>query len=126
MRNLGNLGKLSILGVAALTCVGIACAPVANAASAPVGAPGVHSQVTFNPYVPNSWEGWCPGGGVGGYNGFGYCDGKRYPDGSYWHQLRGDAPFAGPMLTLTCVVDPGNGPLPKLAPPGDCGGKWKG
>nr|WP_246541046.1 hypothetical protein [Mycobacterium spongiae] len=71
--------------------------------------------------MPNSSQGWCPGGGNGGFTGLGYCDGIRYPDGSYWHQVRFEVPFAGSQLTLTCVVDNGS-ILPPLAPPGGCGG----
>jgi hypothetical protein len=108
---------------AALAFAAVGCAGVANAAPAPsVQQPGPPGKPAFDPHVPNTAEGWCPGGGVGGFSGFGYCDGDRYPDGSYWHQVRGKAPFAGSILTLTCVVDPDGGPLPPLAPPGGCGG----
>ncbi|WP_343601430.1 hypothetical protein [Mycobacterium sp.] len=106
---------------AALACVAVMGAGVAHADPAPAVPPGPSLPPTFDPHVPNTAEGWCPGGGVGGFNGFGFCDGDRYPDGSYWHQVRGNAPFAGSVLTLTCVVDNGS-PVPPPAPPGGCGG----
>ncbi len=102
----------AVLAGAALVSAG-----VANA-DPPPGPPG---QSVFDPHVPNTAEGWCPGGGVGGFSGFGYCDGDRYPDGSYWHQVRGKAPFAGSVLTLTCVDDDGSA-VPPLGPPSGCGG----
>lgn len=33
----------------------------------------------------NSVMGYCFGGGFGGIIGWGYCDGIRYLDGSYWY-----------------------------------------
>lgn len=74
-----------------------------------------------DPHMPNSAMGYCPGGGFGGITGWGYCDGIRYPDGSYWHQVRVPAPFVGTTLTLSCVIDDGS-PVPPLAAPGSCGG----
>lgn len=104
---------------AALACAAVVGAGIAHAAPASAAQPG---PPAFDPHVPNSAEGWCPGGGFGGFSGLGFCDGDRYPDGSYWHQVRVRAPFVGSILTLTCVVDPDGGPLPPLAPPGGCGG----
>lgn len=107
---------------AALACAAVVGAGVAHADPAPAGPPGPPKPPTFDAHVPDTAEGWCPGGGFGGFSGNGYCDGDRYPDGSYWHQVRVRAPFVGSTLTLTCVVDPDGGPLPPLAPPGGCGG----
>lgn len=75
-----------------------------------------------DPHMPNSAMGYCPGGGFGGITGWGYCDGIRYPDGSYWHQVRVPAPFVGTTLTLSCVIDDGS-PVPPLAAPSSCGGR---
>ena len=76
---------------------------------------------TFDPHMPNSVQGYCPGGGWGGFSGDGYCDGVHYPDGSYWHQLRWVVPFVGSTLNLQCVVDDGS-LIPPPAPPGGCNG----
>lgn len=70
-------------------------------------------------HMPNSMMGYCPGGGFGGI-GTGWCDGVKYPDGSYWHQVRIPAPFVGSTLNLDCVVDDGS-PIPPSAPPNGCG-----
>ena len=71
------------------------------------------------PHMPNSMMGYCPGGGFGGI-GTGWCDGVKYPDGSYWHQVRLPAPFVGSTLNLECVIDDGS-PVPPQAPPTGCG-----
>ncbi|MGH3968041.1 MAG: hypothetical protein ACRDTV_08000 [Mycobacterium sp.] len=59
----------------------------------------------------------------------GYCDGTKYPDGSYWHHIQYGMPWVtdtgGPGSPLTsCVIDNG-GPVPAPAPPGGCGGAVK-
>jgi hypothetical protein len=72
-----------------------------------------------DPHMPNSMMGYCPGGGYGGM-GTGWCDGVKYPDGSYWHQVRIPAPFVGSTLTLDCVIDDGSA-IPPQAPPTGCG-----
>lgn len=75
-----------------------------------------------DPHIPVPVAGYCPGGGTGGGFGVGYCDGRPYPDGSYWHQLRYWAPFVGTSWNLSCVI-PAD-PMPALAAPGQCGGNW--
>jgi hypothetical protein len=65
----------------------------------------------MDPHYPNPFIGFCPGGGVGG---LGWCDGVRYPDGSFWHSTR------WLWASYTCVVDNGT-PLPAPAPPDGCG-----
>lgn len=89
-----------------------------------------HADPAPDPHIPNPLVGYCPGGGAG--NVFeGYCDGVKYPDGSYWHRINYGTlafPFTMPgqtepmQLGLSCVVDPDNGPIPQPAPPGGCGG----
>jgi hypothetical protein len=64
-----------------------------------------------NPHYPNANMGHCPGG-LGGF-GVTWCDGARYPDGSYWHQID--------TRTPECVIDNGS-PFPPPAPPGGCDG----
>ncbi len=86
-----------------------------------------------DPHMPDPLNGYCPGGGAG--NVFeGYCDGIKYPDGSYWHRLNYGAtsfPWLMPgdtkptQLGLSCVIDPDGGPIPQPAPPGGCGGAVK-
>ena len=71
-----------------------------------------------DPHLPNLQFGYCPGG-QGAFSSYQWCDGQRYPDGSFWHQFL-DATI-GQHFTLTCVVDNGS-PLPPPAPPGGCAG----
>jgi hypothetical protein len=84
-------------------------------------APSLYADSTLDPHIPNPMIGWCPGGGAGGMFGYGFCDGTRYADGSYWHVIRGNVPFAGPQMRMDCVIDSGS-PVPPLGPPGGCGG----
>ncbi len=75
-----------------------------------------------DPHMPNVTIGYCPGG-QGGFMTAKWCDGEKYPDGSYWHQLIMTSSLAGPVFQLDCVVfNPENGPIPQPAPPGGCGG----
>lgn len=99
-------------------------AAVALLSAAPTHADPYGSNGGMDPHMPNTWQGYCPGGGFGGPMGYGtgYCDGIHYPDGSYWHQIRGGIPFVGPSISLSCVVDPDGGPFPAPAPHGGCGG----
>ncbi len=90
---------------------------------------GVAAMIPFlptdnppDPRFPNPMIGWCPGGGAGGLTGYGFCDGVRYPDGSYWHIIRGDVPFVGSQMRMDCVVMVPDNPIPQLAPRGGCGG----
>ncbi|OHV06672.1 hypothetical protein [Mycobacterium talmoniae] len=107
---------LASLGVgAALTFAAVAGASPA-AATNPNNPGG-----GMDPHLPNTMQGWCPGGGAGGISGDGYCDGTKYPDGSFWHIVRFGVPFAGEQIKMSCVVDNGS-PLPPLAPPGGCNG----
>jgi hypothetical protein len=105
-----TLGTRAILG--AIGAGGL----IAAAALAPSG----HAD-TLDPHIPNPMTGWCPGGGAGGLAGMGFCDGARYPNGSYWHVLRPAVPFAGSQMRMDGVVDEGS-IIPPLAPPGGCGG----
>lgn len=72
----------------------------------------------LNPYIPDISQGYCPGGhgGFGGGYGIFYCDGIRYPDGSYWHEVIGTDAATG---RLECVLDKGSD-IPPLAPPSGC------
>ncbi len=105
-------------------------AAIAAIAAAIAFAPLAHADPTPDPHIPNPLTGYCPGGGMG--NLFeGYCDGVKYPDGSYWHRIQyggynlpwfnqtGGAPT---QLGLSCVVDPDNSPIPQPAPRADAAG----
>ncbi len=96
-------------------------APAAAAALLSANAPAHADNPPMDPRVPNPMIGWCPGGGSGGLTGYGFCDGVRYPDGSYWHVIRGEVPFAGSQMRMDCVIDDGS-PIPPLARHGGCGG----
>ncbi|OBG06620.1 hypothetical protein A5772_21530 [Mycolicibacter sinensis] len=99
---------MRLLASSMLLCA-FAFAPTAHADPAPS---------PFDPHVPNVNVQNCPGGN-GGFV-FGYCDGERYPDGSYWHQVFTAGNFA--PISYTCVIDDGS-PTPPPAPPGGCDGK---
>lgn len=77
-----------------------------------------------DPHIPNMMMGNCLGG-KGGLGSISYCDGERYADGSYWHQLLMMQGWLGPTVTMNCVVDNGS-PIPPAAPAGACGGSWDG
>lgn len=101
-----------LIAGAVLSCSGIF--PAATAAAGP------------DPHIPDPMHNYCPGGGMGSMLWLGYCDGERYPDGSYWHQVQNGLPmidhpagFFG--VPMECVVDNGT-PVPAPAPPGGCGG----
>lgn len=96
-----------------------------------LGAPVAHAAP--DPHIPDPFNGYCPGGGAG--NAFeGYCDGVKYPDGSYWHKLAFGVGTAVPWMMpgqsapvnpwLQCVIDPDGG-IPQPAPRGGCGGAVK-
>lgn len=84
-----------------------------------------------DPHIPDPKNDYCPGGGAGSMIYLGYCDGTKYPDGSYWHWFQNGVPLIGKPSGLggspglVCVVDNGS-PVPPLAPPGGCGGGWNG
>lgn len=92
-------------------------------------APAAHADP--DPHIPNPQTGYCPGGGKGGY--LGYCDGIKYPDGSYWHYIQHEVVGEPPspfqigepevIPTMRCVVK--NGAVLAPAPPGGCGGAVK-
>jgi hypothetical protein len=69
-----------------------------------------------NPHWPNYSMGYCPGG-VGGFFIY-YCDGERYPDGSYWHQVTSTYGPGGPPA---CVSLP-PGEISPVPAPNGCGG----
>lgn len=98
--------KLSTRVLAAVA--GLLAAPMvvtAEARAIPIGP---------DPYTPIPMMGWCPGGGFA--TGFGaYCDGMRFPDGSYWHQSR----ILG-FWRMQCAVDNGTA-IPDDAPVTGCG-----
>lgn len=70
---------------------------------------------------PNLTTGDCPGG-QGGILAVAWCNGEKFPDGSYWHNVAmTGGTFATPRFEMNCVIDdafPGG----TLAPPGGCGG----
>ncbi len=114
-------GLLAFMVGIGVTAAFITSHQVRSLIGATARAPFAHADSTMDPHIPNPLIGWCPGGGSGGISGYGFCDGVRYPDGSYWHVVRGNVPFAGPQMRMDCVIDNGS-PVPPLAPPGGCGG----
>lgn len=83
-------------------------------------------------HIPNPSTGYCPGGSMGSPIYMGFCDGERYPDGTYWHTRQWGIPLysnnngllgtnGGGPAGAECVIDNGS-PLPPPAPPGGCGG----
>jgi hypothetical protein len=49
-----------------------------------------------DPHTPNGAALWCQGG-MGNVAMIPYCDGLRYPDGSFWHQTAASPfGFGGP------------------------------
>lgn len=95
--------------------------------SIPLFGAGVAGADDPDPHMPNMQSGYCPGGGMGSQISMAYCDGVKYPDGSYWHIIQYGAPMIGHPYGLLspgmqCVINPDNGPIPQPAPPGGCGG----
>lgn len=48
-----------------------------------------------DPHIPNPSTGECAGGSMGSPIWMGFCDGERYPDGSYWHTRQWGIPLYG-------------------------------
>ncbi|WP_133164977.1 hypothetical protein [Mycolicibacter virginiensis] len=70
---------------------------------------------------PNLTTGDCPGG-KGGMLAVAWCNGEKFPDGSYWHNVAmTGGTFATPRFEMNCVIDDAF-PSGTLAPPGGCGG----
>ena len=107
------MSRLAMHALAVLCCGAALCFSPAAAADPP----------GQDPYMPNVTIGWCPGG-QGCFLATKWCDGQKYPDGTYWHQLiMTGSSFVGPIFQLDCVVfNPENGPIPQPAPPGGCDG----
>lgn len=67
----------------------------AFAAAIAVAAPEAGAEPP-DPHIPNGAALWCLGG-MGNVALVPYCDGQKYPDGSYWHQTAASAfGFGGP------------------------------
>jgi hypothetical protein len=100
------------------TLAALAAATALLSTTTPAHADYDFSKVA-DPKIPDPIMFWCMGGGSGNLllGQPGYCDGERYPDGSYWHVV--NAPVV--RMRMDCVIDNGS-PLPPLAPPGGCGG----
>ncbi|TDH48711.1 hypothetical protein E2F47_22710 [Mycobacterium eburneum] len=86
-----------------------------------------HAHADPDPHIPSVAAGYCPGGGQGMTMYLAWCDGVKYPDGSFWHVIQYGLPLIGRpngLLSpgMQCVIDPDGGPLPQPAPPGGCGG----
>lgn len=74
-----------------------------------------------DPHMPNLSIGYCPGG-RGGILAVAWCNGEKYPDGSYWHNVAmTGGTFATPRFEMNCVIDDAF-PSGTPAPPGGCGG----
>ena len=83
------------------------------------------------PYFPNVFTDYCPGGKGGKGPEWRYCDGVKYPDGSYWRQnsyetMLPNIPVDSPMASgRHCVIDisgdhNGDPNGFQNAPPGGC------
>jgi hypothetical protein len=73
---------------------------------------------------PNIATGDCPGG-KGGILAVAWCNGEKFPDGSYWHNVAmTGGTFATPRFEMNCVIDDAF-PSGTPAPPGGCGGAVK-
>jgi hypothetical protein len=72
--------------------------------------------------IPHPIMFWCMGGGAGNLllGQPEYCDGERYPDGSYWHVI--NAPVVRMRMDGVIDLNCNGSPVPPLAPPGGCGG----
>jgi hypothetical protein len=75
------------------------------------------ASVPGDPYIPDVSTGRCEGG-KGLAESIVYCDGLKFPDGSYWREI---VDVASNKSKVVCLVDHGD-PLPWAAPPGGCGG----
>ena len=64
---------------------------VLAAVAATAGIATAHAQEP-DPHMPNGATLWCPGG-MGNVALIPYCEGVRYPDGSFWRQ-EAASPFA--------------------------------
>ena len=72
-------------------------------------------------HKPNLTTGDCPGG-KGGILAVAWCNGEKFPDGSYWHNVAmTGGTFATPRFEMNCVIDNAF-PSGTPAPPGGCGG----
>jgi len=99
--------RLSVLSKILVTII---LAVIATIVVVAVSSPKAHADSIFDPYMPIPALGWCPGGGVGsGWGGF--CDGRRYADGTFWHS----ANAMGFWLPTQCVIDNGTA-MPPAAP----------
>jgi hypothetical protein len=97
------------LGIAAATAVSAASLLFSGAASADP------SQ------KPNLTASDCPGG-KGGILAVAWCNGEKFPDGSYWHNVAmTGGTFATPHFEMNCVIDDAF-PSGTRAPPGGYGG----
>jgi hypothetical protein len=99
---------------------------IAAISAALILAPVAPAYADVDPQIPNPGAGYCPGGGQGSMIILGYCDGVKYPDGSYWHYIQYGVPLIGHpggLLSpgMQCVIDNGS-PVPAPAPAGGCGG----
>src|SRR5690625_4272669 len=47
-----------------------------------------------DPHIPDPFHDHCAGGRMGSLMSDGYCDGERYPDGSFWRVVQHGAPTA--------------------------------
>lgn len=75
-----------------------ACASVATAAALVLTSPA--SAEGPDPHMPNGGAMWCQGG-MGNVAMIPYCDGTKYPDGSFWHQTASSPfGFGGPASLL--------------------------
>jgi hypothetical protein len=72
-------------------------------------------------HKPNLTTSDCPGG-KGGILAVAWCNGEKFPDGSYWHNVAmTGGTFATPRFEMNCVIDDAF-PSGTPAPPGGCGG----
>ena len=72
-------------------------------------------------HKPNLTTSDCPGG-KGGILAVAWCNGEKFPDGSYWHNVAmTGGTFATPRYETNCVIDDAF-PSGTPAPPRGCAG----
>lgn len=80
--------------------------------------PAASADPPADPHQPNMATGYCPGGQWNSWRAA-WCDGAKYPDGSFWHQSM-ESWMTGPQFSTDCVG--GDEPNPGPPPPGGCDG----
>lgn len=103
------------LGVVGKLIITIVLAVLATLIVVAISSPKAHADI-YDPHMPVPILGWCPGGGGQGGGWGGYCDGRPYADGTFWHTANAMG-FSSP---IQCVINNGTA-FPAPAPWGCIG-----